>query len=62
MAENKEEGASHGKAGPGKKWVGGEIDEALYDKLSKIAKADMVPMTVVMRWALADFVAGRGQT
>jgi hypothetical protein len=50
------------KAGPGKKWVGGEIDEALYDELSKIAKADMVPMTVVMRWALADFVAGRKQT
>lgn len=47
------------KSSPGKKWVGGEIDEALYDDLNAIAKADMVPMTVVMRWALADFVAGR---
>lgn len=42
-----------------KKWIGGEVPVELYDELSKIAKADMVPMTVVYRWALADFVAGR---
>jgi len=42
-----------------KQWIGGEVPMALYEELKKIADADMVPMTVVYRWALADFVAGR---
>lgn len=42
-----------------KQWIGGEVPMDLYLELKKIAEADMVPMTVVYRWALADFVAGR---
>jgi hypothetical protein len=56
MAENTEGEAPQKKT---KQWVGGEIPIDLYDDLKRIAKDDMVPLTVVYRWALADFVAGR---
>jgi hypothetical protein len=42
-----------------KQWIGGEVPVDLYDQLKKIAEADMVPLTIVYRWALSDYVAGR---
>lgn len=42
-----------------KQWIGGEIPISLYDDLKKIAETDMVPLTIVYRWALSDYVAGR---
>lgn len=42
-----------------KQWIGGEIPIKLYDDLKKIAEDDMVPLTVVYRWALSDYVARR---
>ena len=42
-----------------KHWIGGEVPMDLYEDLVAIAEADEVPLTVVYRWALRDFVAGR---
>jgi hypothetical protein len=42
-----------------KQWIGGEIPIDLYNALKKIAEDDMVPLTIVYRWALSDYVAGR---
>lgn len=42
-----------------KQWIGGYIPIDLYDGLKAIAKADEVPLSILYRWALRDFVAGR---
>lgn len=44
---------------PKKRWIGGEVDTSLYKELKAIAEADDVPLTIIYRWALKDFVAGR---
>lgn len=45
-----------------KKWIGGEVPIDLYDALAEIAQEDEVPLTIVYRWALRDFVAARKST
>lgn len=58
MSEQAEEAPQEPKAKT-KQWIGGEIPIPLYDALKEIAEEDMVPLTVVYRWALSDYVAGR---
>ncbi len=57
--EEAKEGAPQGPKEKTKQWIGGEVPVSLYDALKKIAEEDMVPLTVVYRWALSDYVAGR---
>jgi hypothetical protein len=59
MAGTEEEPEGQEPPAKTKQWIGGEIPMDLYLSLKKIAEADEVPLTIVYRWALRDYVEGR---